>query len=84
MNRRYSHMLTRGVNEIQLFVYIRTESTNFFIIKKGGLLWQDHSGVVGAALMADHVGVAELKCIGRTMFPVVVYVCSSRPKKSLS
>lgn len=84
MNRRYSHMLTRGVNEMQLFLYIRTESTNFFIIKKGGLLWQDHFGAVGVALMADHVGVGELRFIGHTMFPVVVYVCSMRPKKSLS
>lgn len=76
MNRRYSHMLTRGVNEIQLFIYIRTRSNNYFIIKKGGLLWQDMAGVVAVGLSADDVIGQDDKNL--TSYPVVVYVCSKK------
>lgn len=76
MNRRYSHMLTRGVNEIQLFIYIRTRSNNYFIIKKGGLLWLDMAGVVAVGLSADDVTGQDDKNL--TSYPVVVYVCSKK------
>lgn len=77
MNRRYSHMLTRGVNEIQLFVYIRSRSTNYFIIKKGGFLCAEGLNVVMVVARGDAREVA-LANKGLIMFPVVVYVCNKR------
>jgi len=74
VNRRYSHMLTRGVNEIQVYVYIRTFKSCYSIIKKGGLLWQDSHGVVVVAGHMDGVNQEPASNVPIT-FPVVVYVC---------
>lgn len=71
-------MLTRGVNEIQVYLYIRSSSKNYFIIKKGGLLWQEALNVVGVALTCEGANVGAQECTGRTMYPVVVYVCKKK------
>lgn len=74
-------MLTRGVNEIQLFIYIRSGGNNYFVIKKGGLLWQDSLGVVAVSLSADDV-IGQDKVV-RISYPVVVYVCKKKSHRSI-
>lgn len=71
-------MLTRGVNELQLYIYIRSAGKNYFIIKKGGLLWQDMEGVVAVGLSANDVTGQDRKLNVPISYPVVVYVCKKK------